>query len=52
MGRKAIKPEDKKGKLSITISQDNYDKFNELGITNKSNLIDWLLEQHFDKNEK
>lgn len=47
MGRKKIKADDKKGKLSITISQDNYDQLVE-GEINKSALINWLLEQHFN----
>lgn len=47
MGRKCKKPEEKKGKLSVTISQNNYDKLVEDGM-NKSKLINWLLEQHFN----
>ena len=47
MGRKSKKAEEKKGKLSVTISQDNYNQLVEDGI-NKSKLIDWLLEQHFN----
>lgn len=46
MGRKTKTLEEKKGKLSITISETNY---NELVDTkmNKSKLINWLLEKHF-----
>ena len=47
MGRKAKLQEDKKGKLSITISTSNYDQMVDEGI-NKSQLINWLLEQHFN----
>jgi hypothetical protein len=47
MGRKKIETEQKKGKLSITISRLNYTRFEDFGITNKSKLIEWLLEQHF-----
>ncbi len=47
MGRKSKSTEDKKGKLSITISSDNFNKM-ELENINKSQLIDWLLEQHFN----
>jgi len=47
MGRKAYKEENKKGKLSITISSDNYQKLVGDGI-NKSKLINWLLDQHFN----
>ena len=53
MGRKTKTQEEKKGKLSVTISTDNYNKLVE-GEMNKSLLINWLLEQHFNslKNEK
>jgi len=47
MGRKQMKESDKKGKLSITISKDNYDQLVGNGM-NKSELINWLLEQHFN----
>jgi hypothetical protein len=47
MGRKAKTQEDKKGKLSITISCDNYEILVNEKI-NKSKLINWLLEQHFN----
>lgn len=48
MGRKAKKQEDKKGKLSVTISTTNYNQLVTEGI-NKSQLINWLLEQHFNQ---
>ena len=47
MGRKKIKPEEKKGKLSITVSTTNFQIMEDEGI-NKSQLINWLLEQHFN----
>jgi hypothetical protein len=47
MGRKIKKEEEKKGKLSITISPENYETMVAEGI-NKSQLINWLLEQHFN----
>lgn len=47
MGRKSKTLEEKKGKLSVTISQTNYDTLVSEGI-NKSKLINWLLEQHFN----
>ena len=47
MGRKKIQEEKKKGRLSVTVSTENYDKMVEDGM-NKSKLIDWLLEQHFN----
>ena len=46
MGRKKIDKDKKKGKLSVTISQENYDQLVEDGM-NKSQLINWLLEQYF-----
>ena len=47
MGRKAKLQEDKKGKLSISISTTNYNYLVNEDI-NKSQLINWLLEQHFN----
>lgn len=48
MGRKKINTEEKKQKLSVTISSKNAHKLNELEFTNKSKLINWLLKEHFD----
>lgn len=50
MGRKKIEPKLKKAKLSVTISTENALKFEELNITNKSKLINWLLLEHFGIN--
>lgn len=47
MGRKTKTNEDKKGKISITISNENYEVMVADNI-NKSKLINWLLEQHFN----
>lgn len=47
MGRKAKTIQEKKGRLSITISCDNYETLVNENI-NKSKLIDWLLGQHFN----
>jgi hypothetical protein len=47
MGRKAKQKEDKKGKISITVSTANYEQMVLEGV-NKSQLINWLLEQHFN----
>ena len=46
MGRKSKTTEEKKDKISISISKENYEAMNAEGI-NKSKLINWLLEQHF-----
>lgn len=48
MGRKKIESKDKKQKLSIAISNKNVSRFEELGVTNRSKLIEWLLENHFN----
>ncbi len=48
MGRKKIIEELKKKDLSVTISFENYLKLDELGVTNKSKLINWLLNEHFN----
>lgn len=47
MGRKSIKSELKKAKLSVTISSSNAQKLNELEFTNKSKLINHLLKEYF-----
>jgi hypothetical protein len=47
MGRKSKTTEEKKGKISISISTDNYVAMVGKGM-NKSQLINWLLEQHFN----
>ena len=51
MGRKAKTLEEKKGKLSITISSENHAAMVAEDI-NKSKLIKWLLEQHFNTIKK
>lgn len=52
MGRKKINTEDKKKKLSVTISSKNALKFEEHDIKNKSKLINWLLQEHFGLNKE
>jgi hypothetical protein len=53
MGRKTKPQEEKKTKLSLSISTDNYTQLMGSKI-NKSQLINWLLDQHFNSlgNEK
>ena len=46
MGRKAKIQEEKKDKISVSISKENYEAMAADGI-NKSKLINWLLEQYF-----
>ena len=52
MGRKKINTENKRQKLSVTISLENALKFEEFDIKNKSQLINWLLVEHFGLNKK
>ena len=47
MGRKIKIQEDKKEKISVSISKENYEAMDVENI-NKSQLINWLLEQHFN----
>ena len=47
MGRKTKTQEEKKNKISISISKENYEAMTADEI-NKSKLINWLLEQHFN----
>jgi hypothetical protein len=47
MGRKSKTQEEKKDKISVSISKENYEAMVSEGI-NKSKLINWLLEQHFN----
>lgn len=46
MGRPKKKDSEKKPTVSVTISNDNYNQLVDGGV-NKSQLINWLLEQHF-----
>lgn len=47
MGRNKINDDLKKQKLSVTISSDNALKLEELQFTNKSKLINHLLQEFF-----
>jgi hypothetical protein len=47
MGRKSKSEEDKKDKISVSISKENYEAMTSEGI-NKSKLINWLLEEYFN----
>lgn len=47
MGRKAISIEEKKDKISVSISKENYEAMASEGV-NKSKLINWLLGQYFN----
>ena len=51
MGRNKKSKIDKKGKLSISISTTNFQQMEEKDV-NKSQLINWLLEQYFNDIKK
>jgi len=48
MGRNKIATEEKKDRLSISISKENNNLFDKFDIKNKSKLIEWLLQEHFE----
>ena len=48
MGRKVLNCEMKKRKVSITISPEINEQLDELKV-NKSKLINWLLQEHFNE---
>jgi hypothetical protein len=50
MARKKILPENKKPRISIVVSPENFNKIKDLNI-NSSKFIDWLLEEHFNNLE-
>lgn len=45
MGRHKIKKSEKKKEMSIAISIDNFRKFNEFKIKNKSKVVNRLLKK-------
>jgi hypothetical protein len=47
VGRKSKPIQEKKGKISVSISTTNYNSMVDKKL-NKSKLINWLLEQHFN----
>jgi hypothetical protein len=51
MGRKSKSEEDKKDKISVSISKENYEAMTSEDV-NKSKLINWLLEQYFNSLNK
>lgn len=51
MGRNKKPQKEKKGKLSISISIINFQQMEQEGV-NKSRLVNWLLEQHFNEIKK
>jgi hypothetical protein len=48
MARKLMKPEDRKIKFSVTINPEINNQLEDLKI-NKSKLINWLLQEHFNQ---
>ena len=47
MARRKINPENKKQRMSIVVSLENFEKLKELDINN-SKFVNWLLEEHFN----
>ena len=47
MGRHKIKKSLRKHTISASINIENYKRFDELGIKNKSKLVNELLMKHF-----
>jgi len=50
MARKKIDTRDKKQRISIVVSPENFNKIKHLSI-NGSKFISWLLEVHFNNLE-
>lgn len=48
MGRKILNEEQKKRKITVTISPEINEELDGLKL-NKSKLINWLLQEHFNK---
>ena len=51
MGRKKIKNEEKKIKISVTILPEINSNLNDL-LINKSKLINWILVEYFKNGNK
>lgn len=52
MGRKKYLKEEKRKIVTFTIPDELFEKFDELGIKNKSKFFDELLKEYFGENEK
>lgn len=48
MGRKKLSAEEKRKELTIHLPKELYEKFEELGIKNKSKFFNWLFENYFN----
>jgi len=48
MGRIRVELEKKKDRLSVTITEQNFKDFEYFDVKNKSKLIQWLLDNHFN----
>jgi len=48
MGRKKIDSEKKKKTFTLNMNVELFNKFEELGVENKSKFFSWLLEEHFN----
>lgn len=52
MGRKKLDINVRKKTISISLDSDVFSGLKELNIKNKSELISWLLKEHFNINNK
>jgi hypothetical protein len=48
MGRNKKINSEKKVTITFVVSQENFDKLNDLSLKSNSGLINWLLEEHFN----
>jgi len=48
MGRKKINPSLKKVNVSVCVTESVLEDLDELGVQNRSKLINWLLEAHIN----
>ena len=52
MGRTKITTDKKRKSLTVNLPNELYAEFLSRGIKNKSKLVQWILEQHFNLIEK
>ncbi len=48
MGRKKLEQEDRRKTINITLQDDVSLELNNLNLKNNSQLINWLLKEHFN----
>jgi len=50
MGRKKINIELKRKTISISLDEQVFNDLEDLKLTSKSKLVNWLLREHFENN--